>query len=275
MSKSETSEIAGGNSISPAKMVISQGKQWCFTKNNYEEEDIIDIIETFKMLKMEYIFSKEVGASGTKHLQGWCRSQKRFRPSQLKFKKDKWDKSHWEKAKGTKQQNMDYIQKEDGEVFTNLKILKKKWMSIELYDWQKSLSEVLNEEDADDRKIIWIWEAEGAAGKTTFQKYIFSKYDGVVVLGGKADDMKNGIIEYEKHNDKLPSIVLINIPRVNKGAVSIAGIESVKDMFFYSGKYEGGMVCGDPPHIMVFANEEPSLPKMSMDRWDIRYIGLG
>lgn len=40
-------------------------------------------------------------------------------------------------------------------------------------------------------------------------------------------------------------------------------------MLFYSGKYEGGMVCGPSPHLCIFANERPDLIKLSSDRWKV------
>ena len=113
----------------------------------------------------------------------------------------------------------------------------------------------------------------GCRGKTTLQKYIYTHYKKCIVLSGKASDMKNGIIEYEKKNNILPEIVLINVPRSSKDYISYTGIEEIKDMFFYSGKYEGGMVCGANPHVICFANDEPEREKMSADRWRITCIG--
>ena len=43
-------------------------------------------------------------------------------------------------------------------------------------------------------------------------------------------------------------------------------------MFFFSGKYEGGMVCGPNPHVLIFANDEPDTHKMSADRWIIKEL---
>jgi len=40
-------------------------------------------------------------------------------------------------------------------------------------------------------------------------------------------------------------------------------------MFFYSGKFHGGMINGKEPHVIVFANEPPDTSKMMMDRWQI------
>ena len=46
-------------------------------------------------------------------------------------------------------------------------------------------------------------------------------------------------------------------------------------MFFYSGKYKGGMVCGRPPKMLVFANEKPKTEGMALDRWMIRELPHG
>ncbi len=82
--------------------------------------------------------------------------------------------------------------------------------------------------------------------------------------------MKNGIIEFHKQNDTVPEIILLNIPKsFNTDYLSYTGIEEVKDMFFFSGKYEGGMVDGNPPHLFIFSNEYPDTQKVSLDRWRI------
>lgn len=93
-----------------------------------------------------------------------------------------------------------------------------------------------------------------------------------MVVSGKGSDMKNGIIQYKEKNGCLPKIILINVPRTSIDFVSFTGIEEIKDMFFFSGKYEGGMVCGPSPHVYIFANNRPDTNKMSADRWNIQYI---
>ena len=37
----------------------------------------------------------------------------------------------------------------------------------------------------------------------------------------------------------------------------------------YSGKYEGGICYFDSPHVIIFANSEPMMDKLSKDRWEI------
>jgi hypothetical protein len=46
-------------------------------------------------------------------------------------------------------------------------------------------------------------------------------------------------------------------------------------MFFFNGKYEGGMVHGKCPHVIVFANEEPDYNKMTDNRFIVRNIRGG
>ncbi len=273
MNKSEQTEkqkIGGGNTKSPP----IQGKRWCFTLNNPKDGMIEQIEQEFKRLNLKYIIGSEVGESGTPHLQGYIEADKKMRPSQIKWSFGKWSTAHWEKAKGNTIENITYCSKEGNYLihrFDKPKVEKKSWLNISLYPWQEI---VINElkEDASDRTIRWLWESKGNVGKTTFQKYIYSKYTRVAVLGGKACDIKNGIIEFHKQHKCTPDIVLINIPRVYKDFVSFQGIEEIKDMFFYSGKYEGGMVCGDAPHVIVFANNSPDTNKMSLDRWAIDEI---
>jgi len=147
----------------------------------------------------------------------------------------------------------------------NIEKLKWKVKINKFYPWESIILNILKE-PADDRTFYWIWEPNGCAGKTTFQKYIFQNFENVVVLSGKSTDMKNGIIQFIEKNNETPDIVLINIPRSNIDFVSYEGLECIKDMFFFSGKYEGGMVCGKPPHLFIFANEKPPDDKLSSDR---------
>ena len=54
--------------------------------------------------------------------------------------------------------------------------------------------------------------------------------------------------------------------------MSYEAFENLKDMIFYSGKYEGGMICGNCPHLFIFSNFHPDCEKMSVDRWNIKEI---
>lgn len=143
-------------------------------------------------------------------------------------------------------------------------------VEIDLRPWQVRIRMILDG-DPNDRTVWWFWEPYGGLGKTTFLKWIYQNYPDVIVLSGKAADMKNGVVEYKESQKKLPKIVLINIPKTTDlQYVSMTGLEEVKDMFFFSPKYHGGMICGRPPIEIIFANSTPPCyDGMAKDRWKI------
>lgn len=262
----------GGNTISPSGKkkikTVNPAKRWCFTLNNYTEEEICSIVPIVCDKCNIGIIAKECGESGTPHLQGYIEFKTKTRPlTHFKTKR-----IHWEKCKGNRQSNIDYCSKE-GNVILYHGIEEPYTLELpNLYEWEEYVLNILKEEP-NDRHIHWIWEEDGNAGKTTFCKYVYLHHKDAILLSGKADNMKHAIIQFKETNNRLPKIILIDIPRsTDLGYLSYQGIEEIKNMFFYSGKYEGGMVCGKPPHLFIFANEPPNTFKCSSDRWVIKNI---
>lgn len=246
----------------------SPAKRWCFTLHNgtlYGDDGVVPIL---KSLSAKGIVGVEFGRSGeTPHLQGFIYFKEKVRPMGLINRN-----AHWELAKGSDMSNYNYCSKEDGEMAywgfpRPLKIPKKS----ELYLWQKEICEII-EQVPDDRTIYWYWSKKGRVGKTTFAKYLYKTY-GTIALNGKGNDVRNGIVDYYEATGDTPTSVVMNIPRCfNCEYLSYESLENIKDMYFYSGKYKGGMVCGNSPHLIVFANTTPDEEKMSEDRWVIREI---
>lgn len=269
-SGSSNSSKGGGNTIlppSPPKKQISPAKRWCFTLNNYTNLDISSIVPVFENSCKLGLFAKEIGELGTPHLQGYVEFVKKLRPLSLNLTK----RISWRKCKGDKQQNVEYCSKE-GDIawIKNIKLPKPvKTISPDFW-WEQEILELIKVEP-DDRTIYWYW-GEGNLGKTSFCKYLTVHHEAIA-LGGKGADMRNGVVEYVKTNIVTPELVLINIPRsFDTEYLSYEGIENIKDMYFYSGKYEGGMVCGNSPHLFVFANAPPDTSKLSGDRWNVTHI---
>lgn len=80
-------------------------RNWCFTLNNYTEKDYEEVLGQ----KCKYIvIGKEIGESGTAHLQGYVEYENGKTLSALK-QIDK--RIHWEPRFGTQQQAADYCKK--------------------------------------------------------------------------------------------------------------------------------------------------------------------
>jgi len=82
-----------------------QGKRYCFTLNNYTDEEY----EAVLSWDVKYlIVGKEVGESGTPHLQGyviWATTKRLAAMKKLNCR------AHWELARGSTDQNVEYCSK--------------------------------------------------------------------------------------------------------------------------------------------------------------------
>lgn len=261
MTESVLSGAEPGNTNLARKKRVNAAKRWCFTFNNYTDFDFRHLCAKIAQFCKFAIIGAEKAQTGTKHLQGYFEFKEKRRPIGLFGE----PRIHFELARGSKADNITYCSKEKV-VFLHPQQYKCK--IDDLYDWEKDIVELLRS-SPNDRTINWFWEPEGCTGKTTFQKYVYGEFENVVVLSGKGSDMKNGVLKYFEATQCLPKIVLINVPRSCQQYVSYQGIEEIKDMFFFSPKYEGGMVCGASPHVVIFGNVEPDTEKLSSDRWNI------
>ncbi|GAC77796.1 replication protein, partial [uncultured marine virus] len=94
---------------------INPAKAWCFTLNNYTENELGALVQLFSTLtdKYFYIVGEEIGEQGTPHLQGYIEKKTgRFRPLPLfEVKRNNVQCMHFEKAKGNRTQNYKYCSK--------------------------------------------------------------------------------------------------------------------------------------------------------------------
>lgn len=87
----------------------NQYKKWCFTLNNYSDEEYTRLLQCFGSSTVYFIIGKEVGESGTPHLQGYFELKKRDRITGLKNKIS--GRAHFEVARGTGSDNRVYCSK--------------------------------------------------------------------------------------------------------------------------------------------------------------------
>lgn len=90
---------------------MAQSTRWVFTLNNYTDADET----TIQAWNVSYlVYGREVGISGTPHLQGFVTFGGKAK--RLSALKKLHPKAHWEVAKGTSLQASDYCKK-DGDYF--------------------------------------------------------------------------------------------------------------------------------------------------------------
>lgn len=262
MNENGSNGSGAGNTITAR---VAPSKYWCFTLH-YDDVDPMDQLETvFKSFQIDYILGREIcPKTGRKHIQGYIESNDKIRPiEKLKLSKE----IHWEKRKGTKEQNITYCSKE-GDFSTSWKLKKKVLDPLEgreLYPWQKEVYEIISKKP-DDRTIHWYYETDGKTGKSSFAKHLAMKRDAYYVTG-KSADIKFAL--QKQLVDKDIEIVIFDFTRSVEGFVSYQAIEEVKNGIFFSTKFESGMVIFNPPHIICLANFEPEKHKLSLDRWHI------
>lgn len=254
----------GGNTKTPVK-----NRKWCFTLNNYTEEDWNSIIKHVTQNTCSYIIAKEVGKKkSTPHLQGYInyRNARTFTSMQKNIVG-----AHLEVAKGNDLQNREYCSK-DGDYVTNIKhkfenVLEKEYNNITWKPWQQDILNLIKEEP-DSRTVNWFWDRQGDIGKSYLAKYIAIIHDAVIGEG-KTDNIFNEVFNHIDEKKSDPRVVIVDIPRKDRNSVNYPVIEKLKNGLIYSGKYKGGICIFPHPHIIVFCNEPPMEDSMSEDRWNI------
>lgn len=264
-------EIEEGNTI-PLLKFNPRLNRICFTLNNYSEFEIVQLSEFFRMRDAKYIFGFEVGESGTKHLQGYFELPKKTCFSVLKKVNSRW---HLEKAKGSRESNVDYCSK-DGLFESNIPVRLKlrilnSYKDVVWKDWQMDIIKIV-ESDPNSRLVHWFFEETGNVGKSFLAKYLVLKYDAVIASGKAADVFNQVNVWLTTHDEESPRLIIVDIPRSSMDFVSYQTLEKLKDGMLYSGKYEGGVCVFEPPHVICFANEKPDFTAMSGDRWGIRRL---
>lgn len=266
----------GGNTKPRAKKRV-RARAWCFTWNNYTEQDIEKTLAYFGGdLKCSYAFQEEEGdEKKTPHLQGVVRfgNAKDFSALKAKF-----PKVHWEICKdwdAAIEYCLDPRKRKPGGRFWESGCVVQCKDPLEgktLRAFQREVCNIVLREPH-DRRIYWFVDEKGAAGKSSLIKHIKIKNKKQTLLAeGKGADVLYALkIHLDTH--KIIKNVFIDIPRcMDEKYISYSTIEKIKNGYCMSGKYESCELLFDPPHIFVFANKKPDISKLSQDRWLIYEI---
>lgn len=98
---------------------ISPARAWCFTVNNYTDDEYSSLVQQLLEHTEEYYFcvGKEVGDSGTPHLQGFIQAKDKYYkwrplPKWAVARGDIANVAHWSKMKKTRDANYNYCRKD-------------------------------------------------------------------------------------------------------------------------------------------------------------------
>ncbi|WP_445779373.1 hypothetical protein, partial [Shewanella sp.] len=175
MSSNSSNSSKGLGNTKPVPKQISPAKRWCFTLNNYTEQDISSISSKIYDTCDKSLVSKEVGESGTPHLQGFISLKTKARPMAVFDNK----RIHWEAAKGNNDAQLTYISKQN-QPFLSLGFPKPVKLINPDYDWEQQILGIVTQEP-DDRTIYWYWSKGGNKGKTSFCKYLTVKHGAIAL----------------------------------------------------------------------------------------------
>ena len=154
--------IVDGNTISSTKKKQDlQKRRWCMTLNNYSEEEFEELKSSLEQ-KSKYIIGKEIGESGTPHLQIYMNMNKKCRFTQIKKMNERL---HIEVCRGSELQNIKYCSK-DGNYVSNMEVAKP-LLKMERGMMREEQLEICDRFIEDEnqlfgRKINWFYESPGS-----------------------------------------------------------------------------------------------------------------
>lgn len=133
-----------------------------------------------------------------------------------------------------------------------------------LRDWQERALSLLDRQD--DRRILFVVDREGGAGKSFLAKWIISQPNAWGCQGGSLRDLMHSY-------DHTATIAVFDMARCNNPDwFPWAFMENLKNGWYCSTKYQGGLKAFVPPKIIVLMNEDPPRNKLSKDRYEILKI---
>ena len=275
---SNSSKGGGVILIPPPSKQDSAKCNWCITLNNYSDDEYSSLKYFFSSNSSNiWIIGKEIGESGTPHLQIFCYFKDKVRFTAIK---KICSRLHCEVSRGTRKQNLFYCAKgkqskeewnqmketgpnwgKDAIYETNTKLPKPLKLISNLYPWQKKVEDyVLTEPD--DRHILMV-SGKYNTGKTQIAKYLCAKYNWIC---GPLEGNKNHILSIVYKNQEAECFIMY-LTGVESSKISddwecadsvqlFDCLEKIKDGFFMShfGVNATGSVNMNSPHIIIFSN---------------------
>lgn len=258
--------------------MTNQVAGWDFTISCEKYPDKNLLMQLLNEWCKKWVFQQEKGeTTGFLHWQGRVSLMKKKRESEIVKQipiPGRWSITSEKVHQG---QNFNYVMKADTRVdgpwsdqdFSEPPPLTrqlKKFMTDDMRPWQKTLKDLLTEED--DRSIKLIIDKIGNSGKSIFSEYL--EYEGIAYEIPPFRLMED--IMQCAMSIKSQKCYIIDMPRAlkkDKLSEFYSGLECLKNGVCYDKRYSFKKRRMDRPQVCVFTNVEPCWHYMSMDRWEI------
>ena len=120
--------------------------------------------------------------------------------------------------------------------------------------------------DASDRAIYWIYSMQGECGKSYLAKWLVQEHGALVINAQTTRNTYETIIKQVASSTLFAEkpIIIVDLPRA-------ASSQATKDKLYSTLEAIQGTIPGTDgwsttPHVLVFANTEPDITKLSADR---------
>ncbi len=292
---------------------MSRGKNWCFTLNNYTSDDYDRLTQLVDKDECVYIiFGKEIGDSGTPHLQGFIAFSKRVYMTDVKKRISRT--AHFELARQVPE-SIEYCKK-DGDVFESGVLPAGQGKRTDIDDFKLDVKGgLLNFKDIREKHSVvyakyksFVMEyVVDNSPQRTVPTYVLHEWqqDLLTKLDADPDDRTiQFVVDQTGNNGKTwfahwyaskntncqvmcPGkradmayilrtdirVLIMDAPRSKQGEfIQYDFLEDVKNGYVFSPKYESSVKSLQNLHLVVLMNEPPDLTKLSFDRFDITYL---
>ena len=247
-----------------------RSRAWAFTLNNYTDDDITHITQ---LNNARMRVGKEVGDNGTPHLQGYIEFKNGTSFQSVKTHLGN-NRVHIEPAHKCRNANLQYTAK-GGEVirddFPVEYIYKGEDLPThdKLYPWEISIQEMMKTKKASNREIIWLYDATGNSGKSTFGKYLeFHDKNVCYSRISKSNDILTAAeATYTTYYFDFPRSLgsdfcpFTALECILDGSVDDCKLKKTRRKLRFA-----------PPWVIVASNHPPNRTRFSEDRWSIYSI---
>lgn len=142
-----------------------------------------------------------------------------------------------------------------------------------LYAWQRTVRDAIIG-PCGDRKIDWLVDTGGNAGKSSFGKLMVAQGHALLLPFADAKDANNLVVNAGERK-----AYIFDLTRTKPAAISAddtySVMEQIKNGYIVNTKYQTKIHIQPPAHVWVFANRPPRFSALSGDRWAVWQLKNG